>query len=77
LAARTAVLTIEAGERRSAGGLVGFADRAAPRENNSVFKKWWFWTAAGVIVTSAAIYYSVPLHPRGTSLGEISARTSR
>jgi tetratricopeptide (TPR) repeat protein len=75
--ARAALLNVEASERRSAGELVGSADHPTPRGNNSLFKKWWFWTAAGVIVTSAAIYYSVPLHPRGTSLGEISTRTAR
>jgi tetratricopeptide (TPR) repeat protein len=51
--------------------------RTPVRESNSIFKKWWFWTAAGVIVASATIYYAVPLHPRATSLGDISIRQPR
>lgn len=44
---------------------------------DTIFTKWWFWAAAGVVVTSASLYYGLPLHPRKTSLGEIGVRAAR
>ncbi len=47
-----------------------------PRDD-TIFTKWWFWAAAGALVTSVSIYYALPPHPRNTSLGEIGVRAAR
>ena len=49
-----------------------------PQENrDTIFTKWWFWAAAGVVVTSISIYYALPPHPRNPSLGEIAVPATR
>jgi len=49
-----------------------------PQDNrDTIFTKWWFWAAAGVVVTSVSVYYALPMHPRNTSLGEIGVRVAR
>ncbi len=49
-----------------------------PRDGrDTIFAKWWFWAAAGVVVTSVSLYYALPAHPRNTSLGEIGVRAAR
>lgn len=51
---------------------------APPREtSNAIFTNWWFWAAAGVVVTSASLYYGLPVHPRKTTLGDIGVRGAR
>jgi len=48
-----------------------------PRDNrDTIFTKWWFWAAAGVLVTSVSIYYALPPHPRNT-LGQIGVQAAR
>ena len=49
----------------------------AQDNRDTIFTKWWFWAAAGVLVTSVSVYYALPVHPRNTSLGEIGVRVAR
>jgi tetratricopeptide (TPR) repeat protein len=44
-----------------------------PRQTDSVFKKWWFWTGVGV-VAGGAIYLAIPAHSRDTTMGNVNAR---
>ncbi len=71
--ARVATPKLQPTEKHQAGDLLGAAPTGAAA-SNSVFTKWWFWTAAGVLVTSISIYYAVPAHPRRASLGDLSVR---
>ena len=71
-ALKAATEKLAAEEQRKA--LIG----PTPQDNrDTIFTKWWFWTAAGVLVTSASIHYALPVHPRNTSLGEIGVRVTR
>jgi len=73
-ALQAATEKLAAEEQRNPAVLIG----PTPQDNrDTIFTKWWFWTAAGVLVTSASIYYALPVHPRNTTLGEIGVRVAR
>ncbi|MHB8877758.1 MAG: tetratricopeptide repeat protein, partial [Myxococcaceae bacterium] len=46
-----------------------------PRED-SIMKRWWFWTGLGVVVAGAATatYVATAPPPKGTTLGEVNTR---
>jgi tetratricopeptide (TPR) repeat protein len=80
-ALKAATEKLAAEEQQKSAALIGPTpqdNRPTLQDNrDTIFTKWWFWTAAGVLVTSASIYYALPVHPRNTSLGEIGVRVAR
>jgi tetratricopeptide (TPR) repeat protein len=84
--ARAAALKAEAeaAEKRRAeavenlrveAALKGLGDRSPPPEQpEPLYKKWWLWAGIGALATGAVIYVAIPVHPRSTTMGSISAR---
>ena len=47
---------------------------ASPARSNSVFKKWWFWTAVGGVVVVTVVAVAAAPRPRPSTLADINAR---
>ncbi len=67
---------VDAEEKRRARTVVVSTPPPAPSPppaNDSILKKWWFWTGVG-LVAGGVVYLALPAHPRDTTLGNVNAR---